>query len=213
MLATVAMLFALLPSTRPKLSLIFDVTEFEFGVRIPPSAPTPLMLVYNTERWVDLFYLEKIELKPIGFVKTKALGKEVRDKSNVSEIILHSSLAEALEGIADFSHLFVIFWMHEISNKERRAVKVHPRGRLDMPMLGVFATRTPHRQNPIGLTLVELIGVQGNIVTVRGLDAFNGTPVLDIKPFDPWDLNDDLIVPKWWVNLEKERLEKQKSCK
>jgi tRNA-Thr(GGU) m(6)t(6)A37 methyltransferase TsaA len=118
-----------------------------------------------------------------------------------------------LEGIADFSHLFVIFWMHEISNKERRAVKVHPRGRLDMPLLGVFATRTPHRQNPIGLTLVELVGVQGNIVTVRGLDAFNGTPVLDIKPFDPWDLNDDVIVPKWWVNLEKERLEEQKSCK
>ena len=55
---------------------------------------------------------EKIELKPIGFVKTKAVGKEVRDKGNVSEIVFREDLAEALDGIEDFSHLFVIFWMH-----------------------------------------------------------------------------------------------------
>jgi len=156
-------------------------------------------------------YLEEIELKPIGFVKTKAIGRKVRDKSNVSEIILQRNLAEALEGVEDFSHLFVLFWMHEISKEERRTMKVHPRGRRDMPLQGVYATRTPHRQNPIGLTLVELLGVQGNIVTVRGLDAFNGTPVLDIKPFDDWDLTEDVKVPRWWMSLEKERSEKHKT--
>jgi tRNA-Thr(GGU) m(6)t(6)A37 methyltransferase TsaA len=152
---------------------------------------------------------EKIALKPIGFVKTKAVGKEVRDKGNVSEIVLREGLAEALDGIEDFSHLFVIFWMHEISEEERRTMKVHPRGRRDMPLLGAFATRTPHRPNPVGLTLVELLEAEGNVVTVRGLDAFDGTPVLDIKPFDYWDVAEDARVPEWWMKLEKEKPEKR----
>jgi len=156
---------------------------------------------------------EKIELKPIGFVKTKAVGKEVRDRSNVSKIILRQDLTEALDGIEDFSHLFVIFWMHEIPKEERRTMKVHPRGRVDMPLLGIFATRTPHRPNPIGLTLVELLRVEGNVVTVRGLDAFDGTPVLDIKPFDYWDMVEDAGLPEWWMRLEKERSEKHKVSK
>jgi len=156
---------------------------------------------------------EKIELKPIGFVKTKAVGKEVRDRRNVSQIVLREDLAEALDGIEDFSHLFVIFWMHEISNEERRTVKVHPRGREDMPLLGVFATRTPHRPNPIGITLVELLEVEGNVLIVRGLDAFDGTPVLDIKPFDYWDMAEDARVPDWWMRLEKERSEKREVSK
>ncbi len=148
---------------------------------------------------------EKIEFKPIGFVKTKAVGKEVRDKGNVSEIVFSEGLAEALDGIEDFSHLFVIFWMHEISEEERRTMKVRPRGRRNMPLLGAFATRTPHRPNPIGLTLVELLEVEDNVVTVRGLDAFDGTPVLDIKPFDYWDVAEYARVPEWWMKLEKEK--------
>jgi tRNA-Thr(GGU) m(6)t(6)A37 methyltransferase TsaA len=152
---------------------------------------------------------EKIELKPIGFVKTKAVGKEVRDKGNVSEIVFSEDLAEALDGIEGFSHLFVIFWMHEISEEERRTMKVRPRGRRNMPLLGAFATRTPHRPNPIGLTVVELLEVEGNVVTVRGLDAFDGTPVLDIKPFDYWDVAEDARVPEWWMKLEKEKPEKR----
>ena len=148
---------------------------------------------------------EKIELKPVGFVKTKAVGKEVRNKGNVSEIVFREDLAEALEGVDDFSHLFVIFWMHEISEEERRTMKVRPRGRRDMPLLGAFATRTPHRPNPIGLTVVELLEVEDNVVTVRGLDAFDGTPILDIKPFDYWDMAEDARVPEWWMKLEKEK--------
>lgn len=153
--------------------------------------------------------IKKVELKSIGFVKTKAGREEVRDRKSISEIILRGDLSEATDGIEDFSHLFVIFWMHEITEEERKTMKVHPRGRMDMPLLGVFATRTPHRPNPIGLTLVELLKVEGNVITVRGLDAFNGTPVLDIKPFDYWDTTEEARVPEWWKRLEKEKSEER----
>ena len=148
--------------------------------------------------------MERICLESIGFVRTKAIGRKVRDRTGVSEIILHEDLAEALEGIKSFSHLFVIFWMHEISDEERMTKKIHPRGRMDMPLVGIYATRTPHRRNPIGLTLVELLKVRGNILTVRGLDAFNGTPILDIKPFDRWDIAEPVRLPEWRDRLDGE---------
>ena len=146
--------------------------------------------------------MERVCLESIGFVRTKAIGREVRDRTGISEIILHEDLAEALEGIESFSHLFVIYWMHEISDEERMTKKIHPRGRMDMPLVGIYATRTPHRRNPIGLTLVELLKVRGNILTVRGLDAFNGTPILDIKPFDRWDIAEPVRLPEWRDRLD-----------
>jgi tRNA-Thr(GGU) m(6)t(6)A37 methyltransferase TsaA len=148
---------------------------------------------------------EKIVLKPIGFVRTEAVGDEVKDKGRISQIVVNRELAEALEGIAEFSHLFVLFWLHEVTSEERKTLKVHPRGREDLPLLGVFATRTKLRPNPIGLTLVELMKVEDNVLTVRGLDAFNETPVLDLKPFDFWDMAKDAKVPRWWTKLEKEK--------
>jgi tRNA-Thr(GGU) m(6)t(6)A37 methyltransferase TsaA len=153
--------------------------------------------------------LNKINLDPVGFVQTEATGKEVRDKTVISQIVFREELTEALEGVEEFSHLFVLFWLHEMSDEDRRIMKVHPRGRSDMPLLGIFATRTPHRPNPIGLTRVKLLSVKGNIITVQGLDAFNGTPILDIKPFDNWDTTEDFKVPDWWKKLEKERKNKK----
>lgn len=85
-------------------------------------------------------------------------------------------------------------------------MKVHPRGREDLPLLGVFATRSKFRPNPIGLALVELMKVEDNVLTVRGLDAFDGTPVLDLKPFDSWDMAKDAKVPRWWLKLEREKI-------
>jgi len=151
----------------------------------------------------------KICLEPIGFVKTKAVGKEVRDKKVVSQIIFREDLSKALTGVEEFSHLFVLFWLHKISEQDRRILKVHPRGRDDMPLLGVFATRTPYRENPIGLTRVKVLKIEGNIITVQGLDAFNGTPILDVKPFDSWDTTKDFKVPEWWKKLEKEKTNKK----
>ena len=144
-------------------------------------------------------------LKPIDYVNTSAVGKEVRDRSNISQIVFHQALAEALDGIDEFSHLFIVFWMHEIP-KESRKLKVRPRCRSDMPLLGVYATRTPYRPNPIGLTLVEVLEVKDNVITVRGLDAVDGTPILDIKPFDYWDMVENARVPDWWMKLERRNI-------
>lgn len=148
---------------------------------------------------------ERIILKPIGFVRTQAVGDQVKDKTHLSEIHVNSEVTSALEGMGEFSHLFILFWLHKISNKERETLKVHPRGRQDMPLLGVFATRTNLRPNPIGLTLCELVKVEGNVLTVRGLDAYNDTPVLDVKPYDLWDCVPNARMPEWWKKLEAEK--------
>jgi len=145
---------------------------------------------------------QQIILKPIGYVKTDAIGDEVKDRTRTSKIILDPKLVEALDGIEGFSHVFVIFWLNEVDG-QNSALKLHPRGRKDMPLLGVFALRTNLRPNPIGLTLVELIDVEANVLTVRGLDAYDGTPVLDIKPFDSWDASKDARVPDWWTKLNQ----------
>ena len=145
----------------------------------------------------------EIKLSPIGFVRRKAKGEDVKDKSLVCSIIVKKGYERALDGIEDFSHIYVIFWMHEISDTERRTLKTHPRGRMDLPLLGVFATRSPLRPNPIGLTIVKLLGRKGNVLTVRGLDAFDGTPVMDVKPYNHWDIMENVKVPEWWLKLEK----------
>ncbi len=149
-----------------------------------------------------------ITMKPVGYVRTDAQDNEVKEKNHLSQIVLRSEYVEALDGVTGFSHLYVLFWLSEISPEQRQTKKVHPRGRRDLPLVGVFAARTNLRPNPIGLTLVELVKVEGNVLTVRGLDAFDGTPVLDIKSFDFWDIAKDAKVPEWWLKLEKEKQRK-----
>jgi tRNA-Thr(GGU) m(6)t(6)A37 methyltransferase TsaA len=153
-------------------------------------------------------FQERIVLNPIGYVKTAAKGEEVKDKESFSQIVLHDDLVEGLSGISDYSHLFVLFYLNQISGLQRKTLKVHPRGRQDMPLTGVFAARTMLRPNPIGLTLVELVKVEGNVLTVKGLDAYDATPVLDLKPFDFWDMTENVRVPDWWkkLNAEKQKL-------
>jgi len=141
--------------------------------------------------------IKEFSFKPIGYVRTDADEDQIKkDRKNViSEIIISEELTEALDGIEDFSHLFIIFYMHK-AFAERINLKVHPRGRPDLPLVGVFATRSPYRPNPIGLTLVELIKRKGNKIKVRGLDAIDGTPIIDIKPYDPPDLALEAHVPE-----------------
>lgn len=148
---------------------------------------------------------EKIILTPIGYIQTDAKGDEVREKSHHSKIIVNRTLDAALDGISGFSHLFVMFWLNQVKEEQRLMLKVHPRGRTDLPLTGVFAVRTMLRPNPIGLTLVELIAIEDNVLTVKGLDAYDRTPVLDIKPYDPWDIVESPRVPDWWLNLEKDK--------
>jgi tRNA-Thr(GGU) m(6)t(6)A37 methyltransferase TsaA len=145
----------------------------------------------------------EIKMKPIGYVQRASKGEDVKDRSLVSRVVIREDLVEALEGIEDFSHVFVVFFMHEIPREETKAMKVHPRGRTDLPLLGIFATRTAYRPNPIGLTLVELIEREGNVLVVRGLDALDGTPVLDVKPFNSRDMVLDARVPEWHKKLQQ----------
>jgi tRNA (adenine37-N6)-methyltransferase len=150
---------------------------------------------------------ESITIKPIGYVRTKAIADEVKNKKLVSEIHIRPELSRALDGITEYSHLHVLFWLHEIPEEKRMILKVQPRGRTDLPFTGVFAVRTNLRPNPIGLTLVEILGLKDNVLTVRGLDAFDNTPVLDIKPYDFWDVAKEVRVPNWWITLEEEKTE------
>jgi len=147
--------------------------------------------------------VKEVKLEPIGYVRRLSKREDVKDRSLTSEIIVRKELTKALEGVEGFSHLLIIFYMHEIPKEETKALKVHPRGRTDLPLLGVFATRTAYRPNPVGLTLVELLKRKGNVLVVRGLDAFDGTPVLDIKPFDSKDMTLNAKVPEWHKKLHR----------
>jgi len=145
-----------------------------------------------------------MRIDPIGVVRTAVGDSEVRHRKGISELVMREELSSALDGLEGFSHLFVLYWMHRIS-EGGKVLRARPREREDMPLLGVLATRSPLRPNPIGLTVVELLGRSGNVLKVKGLDAFDGTPILDIKPYDHWDMKAEARVPEWWLRLEAER--------
>jgi tRNA-Thr(GGU) m(6)t(6)A37 methyltransferase TsaA len=120
--------------------------------------------------------------------------------------------AEALDGLEAFSHAFVISYFHLLPEDAKGLVKVKPRRHRregvapeDVPTVGVFATDSPARPNPIGLSLVEIVRREGNLLVVRGLDLYDGTPVLDIKPYrtDYKAVRHD--VPSWVAEYDKER--------
>jgi tRNA-Thr(GGU) m(6)t(6)A37 methyltransferase TsaA len=144
---------------------------------------------------------DKIVFHPIGYIKTSAVGNEVNENSTISQIIINPQLVEALFGIENFSHIFVLFYFDRLPGEKDLTLKIHPKCRADLPLTGLFGTRTMLRPNPIGLTIVELLKVEGNILTVKGLDAFDGTRVLDIKPYDPWDIAKNARAPSWWKKL------------
>ena len=143
-----------------------------------------------------------IAVKIIGHVKNDVGQGKVDDWDEVvSEIILEDDYEELLDGIEGFSHIVVVFWMDKVEGYQP---KVHPRRREDIPEQGVFATRTPYRPNPIGISSVRLLKRRGPVLTVAGLDCFNGTPVLDIKPYTPKNLEiTDIRIPKWMEDLFK----------
>jgi len=113
---------------------------------------------------------------------------------------------DGLDGLKEHSHAFIIFWFHKNDNlRNRKILKVRPKKREDMPLVGVFATRSPVRPNPIGLTLVEIVDVRNNLIIVKNLDAFPGTPILDIKPYiKDIDSAENVRYPKWVHELRDE---------
>ena len=113
----------------------------------------------------------------------------------LSRIRVFDEYADGLSGIPEYSHLIVIWQMHRA---EEVKLRVKPRGGVDMPEVGIFATRFPPRPNPIGVSVVKLLTVKSNLLRVKGLDAWTGTPILDIKPYDYYDIIKTVKVPAWW---------------
>ena len=138
-----------------------------------------------------------MNLKAIGFVKNEIKQPSRREFGDtISGVVIDSSLTEALDGLEEFSHITVLYWMHQAA--PGYPLKVHPRGDLTLSSVGLFATRSPQRPNPIGKTTVKLLGRQDNVLTVQGLDAICGSPVIDIKPYLPRnDCMLDASVPSW----------------
>ena len=147
--------------------------------------------------------MSRIEIEPIAYVRHRVADAEVsrRRRDLVSEIVVLDRFAPSLDGIEDWSHLFVLFWMHKLPSDGPSVLRARPRGRADLPELGVLAARGRQRPNPVGLAVVELLERRGNILSVRRLDAFDGTPVIDLKPYDDYDVVRDLRMPAWWRGL------------
>lgn len=138
-------------------------------------------------------------IKAIGKVSNeiKHAGR-IHCEDTVSRLVLEREYTQALDGIGQFSHIIVIYWLHKISKAERLVLKTHPRRDPSLPLTGIFATRSPARPNPIGISTVKLLGVEDNVLRVMGLDAIDGTPVLDIKPYMPEPFSPaDVKVPRW----------------
>ena len=143
-------------------------------------------------------------MESIGVVRSPVVeGVDEGWGNVVSEIQLDDRYAPGLAGLNEFSHILVVFYMHKSTFDEGAHLQRRPQGRQDMPLIGIFAQRAKHRPNPIGVTAVELLSVEGNVVTVRGLDAIDGTPVLDVKPYFPVFDRREAETPGWVDELMK----------
>jgi tRNA (adenine37-N6)-methyltransferase len=144
-----------------------------------------------------------MELKAVGVVRSPVAEPLDENWGKViSEIHLAPSLSPGLQGLEQFSHVLVVFWMHGAIHNPKTDLVRRPRGRPDMPEVGIFAQRAKHRPNPIGITAVRLLKIQGDTLTVQGLDAVDGSPVLDIKPYVPeFDRIEGPKVPGWMERL------------
>ena len=148
-----------------------------------------------------------IELKPIAIVKNSR-DEMIDDNwgSIESQILLDDSMPEhVFDGLEDFSHLEIIFYFHKVDESKISFDLRHPRGNKNWPKLGLYSQRHKNRPNRLGLTIVKLIKREGGVLTVRNLDAINGTPILDIKPVIKEFLpNGDIKQPTWCSELMKD---------
>ena len=133
---------------------------------------------------------DRFEIFPVGIIRKQ--GGAVR-------VVIYPEYRDALLGLNQFSHIIVFYWFHRNDTPEKRAVlRVHPRGDRANPLTGVFATRSPLRPNPIAICTCEISGVDKDVIHIDKIDAFDGTPVIDIKPcISRLDLISDVRVPEW----------------
>jgi tRNA-Thr(GGU) m(6)t(6)A37 methyltransferase TsaA len=144
---------------------------------------------------------DRMPIHPIGFVRNniKRTPRPEHDWTGVvSEIIIEPELNTGIEGLERYSHIIVIFWAHKATDKTKMCLRVRYKGDPSLPEVGVFASRSLFRPNPLGMKIARLLERKDNILRVEGLDALDGTPVLDIKPYIPGnDAPKDTITPDW----------------
>lgn len=145
-------------------------------------------------------------IEPIAFVKNSRKNTEDDYWGNViSDIIISEKISEeSIRGIEEFSHLEIIFYFHLADLSKINISATHPRGNKKFPKVGIFTQRKKARPNLLGSTIVKLLKSDKNIITVSGLDAVDGTPVIDIKPVMKEFLPDEIITqPSWASELMK----------
>ena len=155
--------------------------------------PQPELRVRPTEQRV----------RPIGTVRSP-----VREPVDLgwgaveSHVVLLPEYRGGLRGLGGFSHVLVVAWLHGAAFDPARHLVRRPRGLAEMPELGIFAQRAKDRPNPIATSVVRLVAVEPEGLLVRGLDAIDGTPVLDLKPhFPAFDAPESPTVPEWALRL------------
>lgn len=127
-----------------------------------------------------------------------SVGK-IHNRGNDIRIEIYPPYVEALQGLIQFSHIHVLYWLHQNDTPEnRKTLRVHPRKKTTNPLTGVFATHSPRRPNPIALSLCRILAVTDRGIRIDEIDAFDGSPVIDIKSYFPRDPDDTLIrFPDW----------------
>jgi tRNA (adenine37-N6)-methyltransferase len=152
----------------------------------------------------------ELTLRPIGrVVEGRPPSQRRVPWEGESVLEIKAVWAEGLEGLDGFSHVWVLWWLDR-SPEGPPELRVHPERRSELPLVGLFATRSPLRPNPVALTAVQLLAVEGRRLRVKGLDAFEGTPILDIKPYlRRGDLWPEASMPAWidrlWQVHDQER--------
>lgn len=142
--------------------------------------------------------MENIVMQPIGYVHNDVETKKHSDwGKDVSVIRLKKEYRGGLMGMESFSHAIILFYLDKAKFIPEKHLQRHPQNREDMPVVGIFSQRTKDRPNTIGLTSVSILSVDETTLTVKGLDAIDGTPVLDIKPYYPVYDKKDATVPEW----------------
>lgn len=155
-----------------------------------------------------------ITIKPVGVIHVNVDDEEVKacwDEGAEGVVEIFEDYVEGLDGIDGFSHLIIVAYLHKTSEEHRKVLKVKPKRLrligLDIDKVaevGVFCTDSPHRPNPIALTIVELLERDGRFLKVKNLDLFDGTPVLDIKPYTPSRMIQGVKLPGWYQKIVEE---------
>lgn len=147
---------------------------------------------------------EPVTLRPIGVVRNGVRQPRPEGWADIrSDVIVRDELAGALDGLEGYSHIIVIFAFDRVPEAEQRQrVRIGDDSRI--PEQGVLATRSQRRPNPIGVSIVRLLRRRGQVLRVEGLDAIDGTPVLDVKPYFPnYDAVPNADVPDWARSIER----------